>query len=150
MRFNVGIDALPDFGTGMKLVEAALPENVSVAVSGTKWTVAKALSLKYQKVKENGSVRYELPIPDGNVAGLKLKYTTKNGQFKGSFKMYATDADGGASASGHDNGGSAASGRNPKLKKYTVNVVGFVVDGVGIGEARCKKPAAGPWSVTVE
>ena len=59
----------------MKVVEAALPENESVAVSGTKWTVAKALSLKYQKVKE---------------------------------------------------------------------------DGVGTGEARCKKPAAGPWSVTVE
>ena len=122
-----------------------------VTVSGTKWTVAKALSLKYQKIKEeNGSVRYELPIPDGNVAGLKLKYTAKNGQFKGSFKLYATDADGGASASGHDNGGVAASGRKPKLKKYTVNVVGFVVDGVGTGEARCKKPAAGPWTVTVE
>ena len=133
LHFNVGIDALPDFGAGMKLVEDALPYDVPVTVSGTKWTVAKALTLKYQKVKENGSVRYELPIPDGNVAGLKLKYAAKNGQFKGSFKMYATTG-----------------GEKPKLKKYTVNVVGFVVDGVGIGEARCKKPAAGPWSVTVE
>ena len=134
LHFNVGIDALPDFGAGMELVEDALPENVPVAVSGTKWAVVdKALTLKYQKIKEDCVVRYELPIPDGNVSGLKLKHTAKTGVFNGSFKMYATKG-----------------GEKPKLKKYTVNVVGFVVDGVGYGQATMKKPAAGPWFVTVE
>ena len=41
-------------------------------------------------------------------------------------------------------------GEKPKLKKFTVNVIGFVVDGEGMGEATMKKPAAGPWAVTVE
>ena len=40
-------------------------------------------------------------------------------------------------------------GKAPKLKKFTVNVIGFVVDGVGYGEATLKKPA-GAWAVTVE
>ena len=50
--------------------------------------------------------------------------------FKGSFKVYALT--------------------NKKLNKYTANVVGSVVDGKGSGEATIKKPAAGPWHVTVE
>ena len=40
-------------------------------------------------------------------------------------------------------------GKSPKLKKYTVNVIGFVVDGKGEGQAVLKKPA-GTWAVTVE
>ena len=36
-----------------------------------------------------------------------------------------------------------------KLKKYTVNVNGIVVDGVGYGAATCKKPAVS-WPVTVK
>ena len=67
-----------------------------------------------------------------NVSALKLSYTAKTGQFKGSFKLYAT-----------------TDGEKPKLKKFTVNVTGFVVDGVGYGQATCKKPAAA-WSVTVK
>ena len=42
-----------------------------------------------------------------------------------------------------------SSGDKPKLKKYTVNVTGFVVDGKGVGRAMMKKPAGGPWAVTV-
>ena len=42
-----------------------------------------------------------------------------------------------------------ASNGKMKLKKYTVNVTGFVVDGKGYGQATCKKPAGGPWAVTV-
>ena len=38
------------------------------------------------------------------------------------------------------------SGKAPKLKKHTVNVIGFVVDGVGYGGATLKKPA-GTWAV---
>jgi len=41
------------------------------------------------------------------------------------------------------------SGKAIKLKKYTVNVSGFVLDGVGYGKATCKKPSVS-WSVTVE
>jgi hypothetical protein len=41
-------------------------------------------------------------------------------------------------------------GKARKLKKYTVKVNGVVVHGVGYGTATCKKPAVGPWSVTVE
>ena len=40
--------------------------------------------------------------------------------------------------------------RAKKLKKYTANVTGVVVDGKGFGQASIKKPAAGPWAVTVE
>ena len=68
-----------------------------------------------------------------NLSGLKLTYTPKTGVFKGSFKVYALEGE----------------GKKKKLKKYTVNVTGFVVDGVGYGAATCKKPAAN-WSVTVK
>ena len=55
------------------------------------------------------------------------------GIFKGSFKVYALEG----------------SGKKTKLKTYTVNVNGFVLDGVGYGTATCKKPAVS-WTVTVE
>lgn len=67
-----------------------------------------------------------------------MKYTEKAGTFKGSFKVYATNASG------------IMDGVKPKLKKYTVNVTGFVVDGKGAGQASIKKPSAGPWAVTLE
>ena len=63
-----------------------------------------------------------------NGSGLKLTYTAKKGTFKGSFKVYEL--------------------QGSKLKKYTVNVNGIVVDGVGYGEAICKRPVAN-WPVTV-
>ena len=44
---------------------------------------------------------------------------------------------------------SAAASDKKKLKKYTANVTGVVVDGKGFGQALVKKPAFGPWSVTV-
>ena len=59
----------------------------------------------------------------------------KTGIFKGAFKAYALED---------------AAGGKKKLKKYTVNVLGLVTDGKGQGEASCKKPAGGPWRVTVE
>ena len=36
------------------------------------------------------------------------------------------------------------------LKKYSVNVAGVVLDGVGIGKATGRQSAGGPWPVTVE
>ena len=64
-----------------------------------------------------------------NRSGLKLSYTPKTGLFKGSFKVYALESS--------------------KLKKYTVNVTGVVVNGAGYGQATMKKPAAS-WAVTVK
>jgi hypothetical protein len=49
--------------------------------------------------------------------------------FKGSFKVFALQAG--------------------KLKKFTMNVSGVVVDGVGYGYATCKRPAVS-WSMKVE
>ena len=69
-----------------------------------------------------------------NLSSLKLTFAAKTGIFKGSFKAYALEEKNGKT----------------KLVKYTVNVLGLVVDGVGQGEATCKKPAGGPWPVTVE
>ena len=132
MHFNVAMGSVPNFGAGLSLLEAALPTNVPVHVSGgTKWSCDKAASLKYKKF---GSA-HRLTGLDGaaNSAGLKLTYTAKTGVFKGSYRLYATSG-----------------GEKPKLKKFTVNVIGFVVDGEGMGEATMKKPAAGPWSVTVK
>ena len=72
---------------------------------------------------------------------MKLTYTPKTGVFKGSFNVYAT------------NEGSTPAGKVPKLKKYRVNVTGFMVDDgtgpKGIGEATIKKPAV-KWSVTIK
>ena len=68
-----------------------------------------------------------------NLSGLKLTYTPKKGTFKGSFKVYALEG----------------TGKKTKLKKYTVNVNGFVLDNIGYGKATCKKPAVS-WSVTVK
>ena len=132
MHFNVAMGSVPNFGAGLSLLEAALPTNVPVHVlGGTKWSCDKAASPKYKKF---GSA-HRLTGLDGaaNSAGLKLSYTAKTGVFKGSYRLYATSG-----------------GEKPKLKKFTVNVIGFVVDGEGMGEATMKKPAAGPWSVTVK
>ena len=52
--------------------------------------------------------------------------------FKGSFTLCATKE-----------------GVRPKTRKYTVQVVGFVVDGEGVGFATLKKPHA-EWAVTIE
>ena len=43
-----------------------------------------------------------------------------------------------------------ADSHKKKLKKYKAKVTGVVVDGVGYGQATMKKPAGGPWIVTVE
>ena len=95
--------------------------------------------LKYTKNRETGT--YDLLGLDNpvkpNVSGLKLTYTPKTGMFKGTFRLYAT------------NEATTPTGKSPKLKRYTVNVVGFVVDGKGIGQASLKAPYA-TWAVTVE
>ena len=122
-----------------------LPDEETATVKNSKWSFAKAASVKWAKPKK-GAAQPEiydeasgkgLIIDDAkgktNLSGLKLTYTPKNGTFKGSFKVYALEG----------------SGKSTKLKTYTVNVNGFVVGGVGYGTATCKKPAVN-WPVMVK
>ena len=112
------------------VLEELLPDGEPVTVSGGKWKFAKAAKVGIDK--KTGEVVADTS-KGSNVSGLKLTYTPKTGFFKGSFNAYALDTVGG----------------KKKLKKYTVNVSGVVVDGVGHGQATCKKPASGPWPVAV-
>ena len=122
-----------------------LPQGEVATVSGGKWTFKKAASVKWTKPKDGmkpemfdaasgKGLVVDMSKDRTNRSGMKLTYTMKKGTFKGSFKVYALVGAGGAT----------------KLKKYSVSVTGVVVDGVGCGQAMCKKPAAGPWPVTVE
>ena len=61
-------------------------------------------------------------------SGLKLTYKAKDGTFKGSFKVYSVN--------------------KGKIKTTTVNVTGFLLDGVGYGTATIKK--VGSVEVTIE
>lgn len=131
---------------GAEVLTDLLPNEEQAAVNGGKWAFAKAASVKWAKPKRGTELK-DLPIYDEasgkgliidtaksktNLSGLKLTYTPKKGTFKGSFKVYALEG----------------AGKATKLKKYTVKVTGIVVDGVGYGEATCKRLAAS-WSVTV-
>ena len=122
-----------------------LPDEERATVKNGKWTFAKAASVKWAKPKKGAEVSEYYDAAAGkdlvidtskgktNLSGLKLTYTPKKGTFKGSFKVYALEG----------------SGKKAKLKKYTVNVNGFVIDGVGYGKATLNKPAAS-WTVMVE
>ena len=125
--------------------EELLPNGETAKVTGGKWTFAKAAGVKWAKPKKDAALPdvYDETSQKGliidtdngktNKSGLKLTYTPKKGTFKGSFKVYALEG----------------AGKATKLKKYTVNVSGVVVGGIGYGTATCKKPMVS-WSVTVE
>ena len=125
-------------------LEELLPDGEPVIAKDGKWAFAKAVGVKWAKPKkgtpqpeiydaESGNGLTVDTSKGGNLSGLKLIYTPKKGTFKGSFKVYALEG----------------AGKAAKLKKYTVNVTGVVVDGVGYGVAICKKTAA-RWAVMVE
>ena len=129
-----------------ELLTELLPMEVDFSVSGSKWTFAKNASVKWAKPK-NGAPPPEIFDEESgkglvvdtskgktNLSSLKLTYKAKDGTFKGSFKVYALDG----------------VGKKRKLKAYTINVTGLVVDGVGYGQATCKKPKSGPWTVAVQ
>ena len=142
-----GTFSMEDFNLSVpgELLDEFLPTNEVFSVVRGKWQFAKAATVKWAKPKNGAALsKYydeasgkDLIVDDAkgktNRSGLKLTYTAKTGQFKGSFKVYALEGE----------------GKKRKLKKYTVNVIGFVLDGVGYGEASCKKPAAS-WAVMVE
>ncbi len=116
---------LPDgaFASISGLLVDLLPDNEPLTVSNGKWDTAKAAKVTYK----NGVLEITPAVKGGNVenpSGLKLSYKAKDGSFKGSFKVYAV-----------------ASG---KLQKYTANVAGVLVDGIGYGTAEIKKVASCP------
>ena len=126
------------------VVTDLLPSSEPVTPSRGKWAFKKAASVKWTKVKAGVTPLILQPATGKglvvdtskgktNLSALKLTYTPKSGIFKGSFKVYALQGSGSAT----------------KLKKYTVKVTGFVVDGAGVGKATCKTPAIN-WSVTVD
>ena len=105
-----------------------LPDGVSVAQSGAKWTVASGAK-GGKVVLKKGTTEVDEGKLGANPSGLKITYTAKTGTFKGSFKAYVLE------------GG--------KPKATTVNVTGVLVDGVGYGTVSIKKVAGGV-PVTVE
>ena len=124
--------------------EQLLPNDEQATVNDGKWSFSKAASVKWAKPKK-GAERPEIfdeasqkgLIVDTskgktNLSGMKLTNTPKKGTFKGKFTLYALEG----------------AGKSTKLKKYSVNVTGVVVNGVGYGVATCKKPDIS-WSVTV-
>ena len=129
---------LEEFGLPVAgdIQEQLLPTSVVFAVSGKKWKFDKGASVKWTKNKVTKEYGLVVDTSKGrsNLSALKLSYAPKTGVFKGSFKIYMLET----------------SGAKTKLKSYKANVLGFVVDAVGIGEARCKKPVGGPWAVTVK
>ena len=133
-----GTFRLEDFGLAVpgELQEDLLPYEVPFDVAGGKWRFAKFARVKWAKDKKTNEFGRVVDESSGktNRASLKLTYTSKTGVFKGAFKVYALEE---------------TAGRK-KLKKYTVKVLGLVVDGVGQGAASCKQPAVGSWPVTVE
>ena len=114
-----------------------LPYEEAFEVVGGKWKFAKAATVKWTKSRETGEFVRVVDVSRNktNRSSLKINYAAKTGIFKGSFKAYVLE--------------DARNGKK-RLKKYSVNVAGFVLDGVGIGKATGRQSAGGPWPVTVE
>ena len=126
-------------------VTSLLPSKEVATVSNGKFVLAKAASVKWTKPKAGTPFPaiYDEASGKGlvvdtsrgktNRSGLKIAYTPKKGIFKASFKLYSIEGSGSAR----------------KLKKYTLNAIGFIVGGKGNGIATCKKPAVS-WDVTIK
>ncbi|MGN0854727.1 MAG: hypothetical protein ACI4R9_04320 [Kiritimatiellia bacterium] len=131
----VDLDAFGDNAV-LASAETASGETVSpyaelgFAMAGKKWTFDKPASVRWKKAPKGSEVLGTWLIDTSkdktNIPGLKLTYNTKTGLFKGSFKVYTESG-----------------------KKYTANVSGIIVDGIGYGKATIKKPAA-TWSITID
>ena len=125
-------------------MEELLPGGEPVLAKRGKWAFNKASSVNLSRDKADVDVNTS--AGKTNLSAMKLSYAPKTGLFKGSFKVYVVrNSSGGASS------GCAFCGMGKKkLKKYTVNVTGVVADGKGYGQATIRRPAGGPWGVTVE
>lgn len=127
-------DADSLFASGFEVIQDLLPhegnpEPVSV-LNGTRFSARKAASIKY--VKSGGE--YVLSGTEDarkpNKSALKLSYKSATGTFSGSYKIYASDA-------------CCIDSGKPKLKKLSVKVTGFVVDGHGYGVVTYRNKAIG-------
>ena len=125
------------------VLDSLLPKDAKGTSSSSRWTFARAASVKWAKPKvgvrpvvmdaESGKgLIVDTSRDKTNLSGIRLTYTAKSGTFKGSFRVYALEG----------------SGKSTKLKKYTVKVGGVVVNGVGYGSATCTRPEIN-WSLTV-
>ena len=102
------------------------PDGTEISVVQNRWKLPKADGVRFSK--DEGW--YTADEKDyGNPAGLKLSYTAKTGQFKGSFKVYAETETG-------------------RSKKHSAKVTGVVVDGIGYGTATVKN--IGSVKITIE
>lgn len=130
--FSLGGFNLAVTGT---LLSDLLPYTETFNAAG-RWQFAKAAKVKLARNRATNSSDLVIDSSSGktNLSGLKLTYVARTGQFRGTFKAYAL---------------SEVNGRK-KLTKHNVNVIGFVVDGKGSGEASCRRPVGGPWPVTVK
>ena len=94
-----------------------LPDGLGVAQNGTRWIVAGGSKVgKVAYVR--GTTEVDAAKLGENPSALKLSYKSKDGTFKGSFKVYS------------DVGG--------RLKSTTVTVTGVLIDGMGYGTAAVK------------
>ena len=108
---------------GEELLYDFLPWEVVFRSAG--WALPAAGSIKYSAEAEEFVDVKESENP----AGLKLKYVSKMGSFKGSFNMYGVNAAG-------------------KLVKHKANVSGVMVGRKGYGTATLK--GVGSWAVVIE
>lgn len=101
--------------------EELLPFYEPIHLKAGRWSFAKAAMVKLSK--DGTSVSVDQSKGRSNVSAMRLTYTPKTGIFKGSFRVYALiDVAGG----------------KKRLKKYTVKVMGAVVDGEGCGVGSLK------------
>ena len=121
--FIVSPDDVPAALTGV--LADFLPVEEPIKANGGKWELAKPAVVKYKKGAFDQAA-YDKGVAQGktNAGSLKLRYTQKDGSFKGSFKLYQLQGD--------------------KLKKHSVNVNGVVAGGVGYGSALIKKIGSMP------
>lgn len=104
----------------------------SVFMQGRRWSFAKAAGMRWKKCPPNASCGYGSWTVDtsngkSNVSKLKMTYTAKTGQFRGSFTVYTW---------------------SPGGRKFQISVSGVVVNGRAYGSAWCKRPFLGPWNVS--
>lgn len=119
---NVVADEVKAILRGSVVEVNCLPIDEPFKVAGKKWTFNKATSVKYK----DGVWNYGIDEAKGktNTSGIKLSFTPKTASFKGSMKVYTLE--------------------NGKLKKYTANINGVVVEGIGLGNAVIKKKGGFP------
>lgn len=119
---------LPDVINGFPVLPDLLPDGMKFEVNSKgKVVLSKATTVKYAKVKGSKPAVYELVRDTSknktNGSGLKLTYTASTGLIKGSFYVYTDNV------------------IKHKVNKVTFTVSAFVIDGMAVGVATCKKPA---------